>query len=213
MQVRIILEYAVGQRAFLYLLAIELAVVSAACARYPALQESTGSVSDAGADVGGDGNSHQDADTLWDHMLDGDGDGMTKSGLLSWAVRAGGPGILDFGRSISALEDGSSLVTGNFWGTATFGPGEENEMALTSAGQDDVFLARYNPDGTLAWAAQANGQGLGVGSGVSALADGSAVVVGRMTCPCSISVLSEIVDDSWVKAHLFLRTVSRGKGQ
>ncbi len=287
------------QRAFLYLLAMEFAVGSAACARYPALQESKGSVSDAGVGIGEDGNSHQDADTLWDHILDGDdghGDvdisdsddpcavtctrhsdcvacaeylgeplasddggpvqwwrvncfpesgcaficeGCTSDadcgesdipycipeecvcfsmegyclyydaecttdtdcveneqceiqshdcncipkssvdGQLVWAVSAGSSESWDFGLGIANLDDGSSLVTGEFGDTATFGSGETNETTLTSAGGSDVFVAKYNPDGTLAWARRAGGEGgSDWGNDISALPDGSSLVTG-----------------------------------
>lgn len=39
--------------------------------------------------------------------------------------------------------DGHSIVTGRFNFRATFGPGEDTETLLTSAGFDDVFVAKY----------------------------------------------------------------------
>ena len=56
---------------------------------------------------------------------------------VSWATKAGGTGA-DYGQGISALPDGSSIVTGYFSGTATFG-----STTLTSDGSNDVFTARY----------------------------------------------------------------------
>ena len=45
-------------------------------------------------------------------------------------------------------------------GTATFGSGEPNETVLLSAGgKADVFLARYNPDGSFHSATRAGGAG------------------------------------------------------
>ena len=38
---------------------------------------------------------------------------------------------------------GNSYVTGRFAGSATFGPGETNETTLTSAGAEDIFVAKY----------------------------------------------------------------------
>jgi len=98
-------------------------------------------------------------------------------GMLLWAKRAGGTGS-DEGFGISALADGSSLVTGYFEGTAVFGPGELNETSLTSTGSHDVFVANYNPDGSLVWAKRAGGTGLDEGSGVAALSDGTVFVTG-----------------------------------
>ena len=76
----------------------------------------------------------------------GGGDGGTVNpppGSLVWARRAGG-GLYDYGWGVAVLSDGSALVTGYFSGTATFGAGESNETILTSAGNVDIFLARFN---------------------------------------------------------------------
>jgi len=103
-------------------------------------------------------------------------------GDLAWAKRAGGADY-ERGSSIVALADGSALVTGYFGlmlgsSSATFGPGEAGETTLTSAGDSDIFIARYNPDGTLAWAKRAGGTYDDEGSGIAALADGSALATG-----------------------------------
>ncbi len=98
-------------------------------------------------------------------------------GALAWAKRAGGTGA-DYGQRISALSDGSCLVTGYFETTATFGAGESHETSLTSAGKWDIFIARYNPDGTLAWAKRAGGTDIDFAYGISALSDGSCLVTG-----------------------------------
>ena len=101
-------------------------------------------------------------------------------GSLAWAKRAGGTGY-DYGKSVSALADGSALITGYFDGTATFGDGEPGETVLSAAGQlkrNDVFVARYNEDGSLAWAKRAGGKWYDYGHCVAALADGSALVTG-----------------------------------
>ena len=48
-------------------------------------------------------------------------------------------------------------MTGNYQGTATFGSGEPNETQLPSSatGGDSMFIAKYDSDGTLAWAKRA----------------------------------------------------------
>ncbi|TET37578.1 MAG: hypothetical protein E3J72_05595, partial [Planctomycetota bacterium] len=99
-------------------------------------------------------------------------------GMLVWAKQAGGTGN-DEGYDVSTLPDGSAFVTGWFQGTATFGNASEgNEITLTSAGASDVFIAKYNPDGTLAWAKSAGGGNSDYGQGISALSDGSVFVTG-----------------------------------
>jgi hypothetical protein len=97
---------------------------------------------------------------------------MNADGTWAWATQIGGTGS-SYGYGISALPDGSSIVTGLFVGDATFG-----STTLTSAGDYDVFTARMNADGTWAWATEAHGTGDDIGSGVSTLPDGSSVVTG-----------------------------------
>jgi len=98
-------------------------------------------------------------------------------GALLWAKRAGGTES-DEGFGISALSGGGSIVTGYFEDAAVFGPGEPNETTLTSTGSHDLFVANYNPDGSLAWAKRAGGTGLEEGNSVAALSDGTALVTG-----------------------------------
>ena len=92
-------------------------------------------------------------------------DGNT--GELVWAKRAGGPQS-DNGQGITLDEFGNSFVTGQFDETrATFGPGENNETALTSRGDKDIFIAKYDPDGLLIWVKQAGGKGKDQGHGIA----------------------------------------------
>ena len=65
-------------------------------------------------------------------------------GTLVWAKRAGGAGT-GYGVSATTLFDDSVVVTGSFSGSVTLGPGERNETSLTSAGDSDVFAARFYP--------------------------------------------------------------------
>ena len=99
------------------------------------------------------------------------------SGNYEWATPAGGTGY-EFGNSISVLADGSSIVTGRFEDTATFG-----STTLTSAGNDDVFVAKLNASGNYEWATPAGGTNYDYGDGVSVLADGSSIVTGSFTAP------------------------------
>jgi hypothetical protein len=98
-------------------------------------------------------------------------------GGLAWAKRAGG-GFSDCGAGIIALSDNSTVVTGYFEEAATFGVGESNEATLYSNGYSDVFVARYNPDGSLAWAKRAGGYDESRGSEITALSDDSTGATG-----------------------------------
>ncbi len=98
-------------------------------------------------------------------------------GTLAWAKRAGGTDS-DIGYGITTLSDDSTVVTGGFMGSATFGEGEPNETVLVSYGGRDIFAARYNPDGTLEWAKRAGGMAFDGGYGITTLPDDSTVVTG-----------------------------------
>ena len=98
-------------------------------------------------------------------------------GTLEWAKRSGGTDY-DYGHGIATLSDESTVMSGYFDGSATFGEGEANETVLVSAGWDDIFVARYNPDGTLAWSKRAGGMDVDKGHGITTLSDDSTVVTG-----------------------------------
>ena len=60
-------------------------------------------------------------------------------------------------------------MTGYFSWSPTFGAGELNETRLVTGGVENaVFLARYNPDGTLAWAKQSQSTSDGRGAALAA---------------------------------------------
>ncbi len=97
-------------------------------------------------------------------------------GTLAWAKKAGGTSN-DFGRGVAVDATGAATITGDFAGSATFGSGAE-AVTLTSSGNGDVFVARYNPDGTLAWAKKAGGTSWDYGQGVAVDATGAATITG-----------------------------------
>ncbi len=97
---------------------------------------------------------------------------VNADGSYAWAISGGGTGY-DIARGVSVLPDGSSIITGSFAGTVTFGA-----TTLISAGSDDAFTAKVNADGSYAWAIKAGGTGFDIATGVSALADGSSIITG-----------------------------------
>jgi hypothetical protein len=132
----------------------------------------------AGADLGVTGDGESFVVTGWfagetsfepdGEILDNEGDTdifLAKydaaDGGLIWAVGAGSSQD-DKGMALTVLGDDSSIVGGTFTGTAVFGKGGGNETTLSTIEADpdgDAFLARYHPDGTLAWAKQIGGTG------------------------------------------------------
>jgi hypothetical protein len=94
------------------------------------------------------------------------------AGQLTWSTQAGGAGET-FAHAVAAFEDGSSVITGGFSDSATFGQGEAGETTLVSASAFDVFVA-------LAWARRAGGDPgtFQWGTDLAALPDGSVLVAG-----------------------------------
>ncbi len=99
---------------------------------------------------------------------------VNADGSYAWATKAGGGTGDDSPSGVSALPDGSSIITGQFNDTATFGV-----TTLTSTGSVDTFTAKVNADGSYAWATKAGGPGTDFASGVSALPDGSSIITGQ----------------------------------
>src|SRR2546427_6466138 len=70
---------------------------------------------------------------------------------FAWAAKIGG-GLDQGGSSIAVDAAGNSYVAGVFLGTATFGT-----TSLTSHGEEDAFLAKYDASGNLLWAKRGGG--------------------------------------------------------
>jgi hypothetical protein len=102
------------------------------------------------------------------------------SGTCAWAVRAGGSRD-EAGNGIAVDAGGNALVTGDFFGTATFGTGASATTLTSSASGINVFVAKLGgASGTCAWAVQ-TGTGSGTsdsGRGIAVDAGGNALVTG-----------------------------------
>jgi hypothetical protein len=97
---------------------------------------------------------------------------------FAWAQRAGGTSS-DVGLSVAVAADGTVLVTGRFAGTAYFPTSADESIAMTSAGNNDVFVAALNEDDSyFAWAQRAGGTNSDVGLSVAVAADGTVLVTG-----------------------------------
>ena len=80
----------------------------------------------------------------------------TASGDLLWVIQGGGA-QQDTGRGVATDFEGSAYWTGSFYGSATFGEGDD-AVTLTSDGSSDGFVVRIEPDGTLGWVRQVGSQ-------------------------------------------------------
>lgn len=79
------------------------------------------------------------------------------NGQLEWGRTIGGSGS-DESRSLVLDEDGNIWITGTFNGTVDFDPGN-GVQNLTSLGDRDIFLAKYDQDGDYLWAGAMGGSG------------------------------------------------------
>src|SRR5947199_22988 len=84
------------------------------------------------------------------------------TGAALWSKCLGGVLGGGTGRAVAVDRNGNVLVTGKFSGTVDFGTGP-----LTSAGGDDVFLAKYTAAGDPVWSKAFGGAMSDVGNGVA----------------------------------------------
>jgi beta-propeller repeat-containing protein len=87
----------------------------------------------------------------------------TSAGTFRWVRQAGGAAE-DSGNGVAADDQGSVYVTGSFTTPATF-----TSTNLTGSGED-IFLAKYNSAGTLAWVRRAGGNNAIYGDGGESVA-------------------------------------------
>jgi hypothetical protein len=95
---------------------------------------------------------------------------------LEWAGQMGGPEN-DYGWSIDTDASGNVFLTGFFGGTADFDPGSAS-YNLSSAGKNDLFIAKLDPDGGFAWAKKIGGPEEDRGIAVAVDQDGNVLVTG-----------------------------------
>jgi hypothetical protein len=107
--------------------------------------------------------------------------GYTPAGELAFAFSAGGPGNAS-AQGIVALSDGGFGIAGEFQSDLVIGG-----ATLHSAGENDIFVARFTPERTLAWARRAGAvDDFAFGDSAFALVAGPAdslVVAGYFTGP------------------------------
>jgi hypothetical protein len=86
---------------------------------------------------------------------------FTNNGVLVWLKRAGGADY-DVGVDLLTDSSGNVYVTGYFAETDFFG-----NISVTSAGQADIFIAKYNSAGVVQWVERAGDTAADAGSGIA----------------------------------------------
>ena len=91
---------------------------------------------------------------------------------VSWAKSIGGTGS-DYGRGIATDSSGNVYVIGKYSGSFTIG-----STTLTSAGSNDVFVAKYDTSGTAQWARSIGGTSSDTGRSIATDSAGNVYVTG-----------------------------------
>ena len=102
---------------------------------------------------------------------------LDPSGTPVWAKRFGGPQA-QYGQSLATDPQGNVSLLADGFGTIDFGSG-----VLTSAGDYDMFLARFDPAGNLFWSKRFGGPGVDIGQAVAADTAGNIVFTGKSDSP------------------------------
>lgn len=97
------------------------------------------------------------------------------NGKHLWSQRFGGVSS-DVGMGIAVDSNGVVVLSGFFTGTTNFG-GED----LTSAGSNDLFVARLEPDGAHQWSQRFGGTGSDIGRAISVDNDDNMLLTGTFS--------------------------------
>jgi gliding motility-associated-like protein len=168
-----------------------IAVTSSAQAQYW-IQRGGGQTIDEAMDIASDGANYTYTTGYFTSTATFSGNSIVSAGLddifiiktnvngnITWFKSAGGSNI-DKALSIDADSAGNIVITGFFYTTANF-----DAQSVTSAGQQDIFIAKYNTSGTLLWVKRAGGAGSDVGNGVTFDNAGNVIVTGEFSGSCS----------------------------
>ena len=100
---------------------------------------------------------------------------VSREGRFLW-VRSLGGSLVDRGYGVATDSQGNAYVTGHFQSTDAL----VNGQTLPNAGDYDIFVAKYDPAGTLQWLRTAGGKGYDYGHGIVVDGKGDIVVTGAV---------------------------------
>jgi len=107
-------------------------------------------------------------------------------GKFVWGRHMGGPGD-DYGRSLTLDNTGNLILGGEFQQTAEFNIGGTSTM-LTSAGQLDVFLQKFDVSGNFVWVKQIGGTEYEALQKISISSTGNLYVAGQFAGTASFNI-------------------------
>jgi hypothetical protein len=96
-------------------------------------------------------------------------------GRILWA-HLGGGSLVDRGYGVAPDAKGNCYVTGHYQSTDADFSGTK----LTNRGDYDIFVAKYDRDGKLAWIQTAGGKGYDYGHGIAVDSKGDVIVTGAV---------------------------------
>lgn len=97
---------------------------------------------------------------------------LDADGAHLWSRRIGGADV-DMGTDIAVDGAGNVVVTGQFRGTVDFGGGP-----LTSAGDHDIFVAKYSAGGVHLWSRRFGGAAMDIGKAIAVDGEGEVLLTG-----------------------------------
>ena len=118
------------------------------------------------------------------------------AGQLMWITTAGGDSN-DYVYDIALDGLGNIIITGSFRGTATFGLN-----TFTSFGNSDIFVAKYDNDGTGLWAKQAGGDSSDYGRSIATDESGNIIVAA--TSNGDVSFDDQFIPGSFRNSDIFI---------
>lgn len=146
--------------------------------------------------------------TFGDTTLNGFGDPdgfvgkFTSNGEQLWMRLISGPSE-DLARGVTTDHLGNIFVTGHFTDSAYFSITATDTIKMVSAGKQDVFIAKYTPDGTIIWVRNAGGSEDDTGTDIAWHQDGKLLISGgfegRATF-ANVSMLSIGLSDAFLLA-------------
>ncbi|HEY3387371.1 MAG TPA: hypothetical protein VGK46_12725, partial [Saprospiraceae bacterium] len=104
---------------------------------------------------------------------------LDENGDFLWAVKITGNGFNEI-RSVKTDGTNNIFVSGLFENTADFDP-TDGTLLQSSKGLEDIFLAKYTPDGQLIWVHGIGGAGSDVGRALTVTLTGQVWVAGHFS--------------------------------